>query len=336
MVRRWPGSQGGRRRCPACPARRRSAASPGRAAALSCGPVGVGWSGAAVAVWAGDGATAGGGAATGCEDSSGRPVSSAGSVSGALSSPAGVSEARGLPLVGGTALPSGDRRAAGASAASVSGASDGSAAGAPACGASGPESSGFSGARPGGGVVPATSGAGGGIAPEGGSAPVAAGAVGVPAPAGVAPRERGNGREAAFPGHPVAVTAVGVAGARPGAAPSVSRPEKAVAAPSAPRAAGLVETGEGVGPPEVERGMGVIALSCNAWFIIGWTTPLRARCAGYPPMLPRARIRARGWISLCDRTTVAGRTRSMIERTNGRMDGLVRMQGISPSPAMRS
>lgn len=51
---------------------------------------------------------------------------------------------------------------------------------------------------------------------------------------------------------------------------------------------------------------------------------------------PSARIRARAWISFWLSTTVAGRTRSMIERTNGRIAGLVSMQGISPPAASRS
>ena len=36
---------------------------------------------------------------------------------------------------------------------------------------------------------------------------------------------------------------------------------------------------------------------------------------------PRVRILAFGWISFCDRTTVAGRNRSTTERTNGRIAG---------------
>ncbi len=75
--------------------------------------------------------------------------------------------------------------------------------------------------------------------------------------------------------------------------------------------------------------------SCPAsegrFFIIGRLLRLRSQ-----PMVPSARMRARAWISFCDSTTVAGRTRSMIERTNGRIEGLVSRQGISPSCASRS
>ncbi|MCY1169995.1 hypothetical protein D9M73_100500 [compost metagenome] len=52
--------------------------------------------------------------------------------------------------------------------------------------------------------------------------------------------------------------------------------------------------------------------------------------------VPSARMRARAWISFCDSTTVEGRTRSMIERTNGRTLGLVSRHGISPLSASRS
>lgn len=52
--------------------------------------------------------------------------------------------------------------------------------------------------------------------------------------------------------------------------------------------------------------------------------------------VPSARMRARAWISFCESTTVDGRTRSMIERTNGRTLGLVSKQGISPFSARRS
>jgi len=45
---------------------------------------------------------------------------------------------------------------------------------------------------------------------------------------------------------------------------------------------------------------------------------------------PSVRSRAFGWSSFCDSTTVAGRNRSITERTNGRSEGIVTKAGSSP------
>src|ERR1700722_14463329 len=47
---------------------------------------------------------------------------------------------------------------------------------------------------------------------------------------------------------------------------------------------------------------------------------------------PSVLIFARGWISFCDRIIVEERKRSTIERTYGRICGVVRTTGFSPCP----
>ena len=104
------------------------------------------------------------------------------------------------------------------------------------------------------------------------------------------------------------------------------------------------DAGDGIGAPCTEETRGksdsVYLHARASWAGIGARILHYRMFAGETvraqPIVPSARMRARAWISFWESTPVAGRTRSMIERTNGRIAGLVSMHGISPSCASRS